>query len=177
MMNKGNSRTTIGKVVGAHGVRGTLLVLPLTDYPERFLDMEELTLEQNGKPMRTFKIRSVIPYDGKGTFRIQVEGINDRTEAEKLRQSLVTVDKDERVELPEDEYWIDDMIGLKVLENGTGTELGTLDEIMFTGSNDVYLVKTPEGEIKPVPATGDAINQVDIEAGTITVTIPEGLWD
>ena len=48
---------------------------------------------------------------------------------------------------------------------------------MFTGSNDVYMVKSPEGTLRPLPAIGEVINEVDIEAGIITVSIPEGLWD
>ncbi|MEG1641702.1 MAG: ribosome maturation factor RimM [Synergistaceae bacterium] len=171
------ARTTIGKIVGTHGVKGTILLLPLTDYPERFLDMTELYFERPGKPTCTYNVRTITPYEGKGTFRVQLEGINDKETAEQLKQSLVTVAQDERVELPEDEYWIDDMIGLTIVENESKNELGTLNEIMFTGSNDVYLVKTSEGQIKPLPATKEVINEVDIKAGTITVTVPEGLWD
>ena len=130
-VNQGE-RTIIGKIVGTHGVNGTMLILPLTDYKEQ---------------------------------------------AELYRGSVITVSDDDRVELPDDEYWIDDMIGLSVVEFGTERELGTLEEIMFTGSNDVYMVKSPEGTLRPLPAIGEVINEVDIEAGIITVSIPEGLWD
>lgn len=170
-------RTTIGKIVGAHGINGTMLILPLTDYPERFFDMEELVLEKQGKPMQTLTIRRIWPYEGKGTFFLQASGIIDRESAETLKGSVITVTNDERVELPEDEYWIDDIVGLKAVENGTGRELGVLEEIMFTGSNDVYMIRTPEGALKPIPAMADAVNSVDIAGGVITVTIPEGLWD
>ena len=170
-------RTTIGKIVGAHGINGTMLILPLTDYPERFFDMEELVLEKQGKPMQTLTIRRIWPYEGKGTFFLQASGIIDRELAETLKGSVITVTDDERVELPEDEYWIDDIVGLKAVENGTGRELGVLEEIMFTGSNDVYMIRTPEGALKPIPAMADAVNSVDIAGGVITVTIPEGLWD
>ncbi len=170
-------RTTIGKIVGAHGINGTMLILPLTDYPERFFDMEELVLEKQGKPMQTLTIRRIWPYEGKGTFFLQASGIIDRESAETLKGSVITVTDDERVELPEDEYWIDDIVGLKAVENGTGRELGVLEEIMFTGSNDVYMIRTPEGALKPIPAMADAVNSVDIAGGVITVTIPEGLWD
>ena len=47
---------------------------------------------------------------------------------------------------------------------------------MLTGSNDVYLIRTTDGDLKPIPALGTAVNKVDIDSGTITVTIPEGLW-
>lgn len=172
-----SKRTTIGKIVGAHGINGTLLILPLTDYPDRFFDMEELVLEKQGKPVHTLTVRRIWPYEGKGTFFLQASGITDRETAETFKGSIITVAEDERIELPEDEYWIDDIVGLRAVENGTARELGILEEIMFTGSNDVYMIRTPEGALKPIPAMAEAVNSVDIADGTITVTIPEGLWD
>ena len=154
-----------------------MLLLPLTDYPERFLDMKELVLEQQGKPKRTLKVTMLQPYKGKGTFFLQAEGVTNRDEAEKLKNAVITVSNDERVDLPDDEYWIDDMIGLRAVEDVSGHELGTLTEIIQTGSNDVYLIKTPEGATKPIPAMKESVIGVDIENGTIIVAIPEGLWD
>lgn len=170
-------RTVIGKIVGAHGINGTLLLLPLTDFPERFLDMKELVLDKPGKPRKTITVLDITPYEGKDTFFLRTEGIEDREQAEKLKGSVVSVAKDERVELSEDEYWIDDIIGLKAVENVTGQELGMIEEILFTGSNDVYMIRTGEGALKPIPAVAEAINKIDIAEGTISVTIPEGLWD
>mgnify|MGYP003817502373 CR=1 FL=1 len=170
-------RTIIGKIAGAHGVNGTMLILPLTDYPERFLKMKEIVLSKPGKPGQTLMVRKLVPYEGKVTFFLNAEGINDRETAESFKGSIITVPDKERIELPEDEYWIDDMIGLKAVDNSTGSELGVVDEVIFTGSNDVYLIKTPEGVLKPIPALADAINKVDIAAGILRVTIPEGLWD
>ncbi len=170
-------RTTIGKIVGTHGIRGTMLILPLTDYPERFLDMKELVLDKPGKPRCTLKVSRLVPYEGKGTFFFNADGVEDKETAETFRGSVVTVANEDRVKLSEDEYWIDEIVGLKAVENGTGRELGVLEEIMFTGSNDVYMIRTTEGAVKPIPAIADAINCVDIAGGTMTVTIPEGLWD
>ena len=174
---EGEKRTVIGKIVGTHGVRGNMLIAPITDFPERFLDMEELVLELPGKPRRTLKVRAITPYEGKGTFFLTAEGVTDKDTAESYKGSLITVAQDERVELPEDEFWIDDIIGLSVEENGSGKLLGTVEEIMETGSNDVYLIRTPEGELKPIPATDQAVNKVDLENKRLLVTIPEGLWD
>lgn len=170
-------RTIVGKIVGAHGINGTMLLLPLTDFPERFFEMQELVLSKPGKPRKTLKVKRIAPYEGKGTFFLEAEGINDRDAAELIKGSVVTVANDERAALDDDEYWIDDLVGLKAIENETGRELGTIEEVMFTGSNDVYLIRTLEGKLAPIPAVGEAINSVDVQAGTITVTIPEGLWD
>ena len=166
-------RYEIGKIVGVHGVRGDMLLLPQTDFPERFLGMKELDVTVAGKPMRTFKVRRIEPYEGKNTFFLRLQGVEDRDAAE----TLITVAEDERVELEEDEYWLDDIIGLAVFDKATGGRLGEITEVICTGSNDVYVVKTPEGASKAIPAIADVIEKVDVANGTMTVNIPEGLWD
>ena len=170
-------RVVIGKIVGVHGVTGTMLLFPLTDFPERFFKMKKLTLEKPGVPSQTVNVTKLVPYEGKDTFFLQIANVSDRTLAESFKGSLVTVSKEERVELSEGEYWIDDIIGLKVIDNATGTELGVLQEILQTGSNDVYLIKTQDGGIKPIPALAEVINRVDTQEGVMLVTVPEGLWD
>lgn len=170
-------RCEIGKIVGVHGVRGDMLLLPQTDFPERFLGMKELDVTVAGKPMRTFKVRRIEPYEGKNTFFLRLQGVEDRDAAETLKGALITVAEDERVELEEDEYWLDDIIGLAVFDKATGGRLGEITEVICTGSNDVYVVKTPEGASKAIPAIADVIEKVDVANGTMTVNIPEGLWD
>lgn len=170
-------RYEIGKIVGVHGVRGDMLLLPQTDFPERFLGMKELDVTVAGKPMRTFKVRRIEPYEGKNTFFLRLQGVEDLDAAETLKGALITVAEDERVELEEDEYWLDDIIGLAVFDKATGGRLGEITEVICTGSNDVYVVKTPEGASKAIPAIADVIEKVDVANGTMTVNIPEGLWD
>lgn len=174
---KSGERTIIGKIVGAHGINGMMLILPLTDYPERFFSMKELVLDKPGKPRKTLKVKRIAPYEGKGTLFLQAEGVTDRDMAETIKGSVVTIPAEDRVELPEDEYWIDDIVGMTVTEETTGDTLGKVEEIIFTGSNDVYLVRTADGKLQPIPAVGGAVKNVDIENGTMSVVIPEGLWD
>lgn len=170
-------RTIIGKIVGVHGINGTMLILPLTDYPERFFSMKELVLDKPGKPRRTLKGVKITPYEGKGTLFLKAEGVTDRDQAETIKGSIITVADEDRVELSEDEYWTDDIVGMTVTEEATGKTLGKIEEIIFTGSNDVYLVRTENGKLQPIPATEDAVRDVNVKDGVMTVTIPEGLWD
>ena len=170
-------RVTIGKIVGVHGVGGTMLILPLTDHPERFFSMKKLTLEKPGVPSRTVSVKKIFPYEGKDTLVLQAREITDRTAAEALKGSMITVSKDERAELSEDEYWIDDIVGIRVLDSASEAELGILEEVIRTGSNDVYLIRTADGQLKPIPALAEAVKNVDTEAGIMLVTVPEGLWD
>ncbi len=170
-------RCEIGKIVGAHGIRGDMLLIPLTDFPERFIGMKELSISLPGKPVKSWQVQRLEPYEGKNSFFLRLRGVEDRSAAEAFKGASVTVADDERVELEEDEYWLDDIIGLTVLDSLTGNELGRVSEIIRTGSNDVYVVKTPDGKEKPVPAVGDAVVSIDVAGGTMTVNIPEGLWN
>ena len=170
-------RVVIGKIVGVHGVTGTMLLFPLTDFPERFFKMKKLTLEKPGVPSQTVNVTKLVPYEGKDTFFLQIANVSDRTLAESFKGSFVTVSKEERVELSEDEYWIDDIIGIKILDSASRRELGILEEVMHTGSNDVYLVRTAEGQLKPIPALAEAVISVDTEEGIMLASVPEGLWD
>ena len=173
----GEGRYEIGRIVGVHGVRGDMLLLPVTDFPERFLGMKEMELRLPGKPMRTYKVIRISPYEGKNTFFVHLQGIDTREAGEAMKGAVISVEADERVELEEGEYWLDDIIGLTVKEAGTGTVLGEITEVIYTGSNDVYVVKTPEGAAKAIPAVEEVIKEVDPAEGTMTVILPEGLWD
>jgi 16S rRNA processing protein RimM len=170
-------RTMIGKIVGAHGVRGTLRIHPLTDYPERFLDMRTLYVEKQGKPHRELEITGITSHDGKGQFLAAVSGISDRESAEAFSGYVVTVAPDERVKLPEGEYWIDSLIGLDVVDAESGEELGEIEDVMPTGSSDVYQVRATDGSVKMIPAVADVVREVDVDAGVVRVSLLEGLWD
>lgn len=170
-------RIAVGRIVGAHGVKGVIRVHPLTDYPERFLDMRELYVERAGKPHRLLEVLDVAPHAGKGQFLFTVAGVTDRDAAEALNGWVVTVAPDERVELPEGEYWIDSLIGLAVFDADSGERLGEVEDVLATGSNDVYQVRTPEGSLKMVPAIADVVREIDLESGTMKIFVMEGLWD
>lgn len=169
---------TIGKIVGSHGIGGELRLLPLTDYPERFRRMKTLDLyRKNGKFQGTFTVEAIREHRGKGLLLIRLAGVTDPEGAEALRECLIRIPSEERVDLPEGAYWIDDLLELEVVEAETGRVLGRIFEVLETGSNDVYLVRTPEGAEKALPAVREVVLEVDTEAGRITVRLPEGLWD
>ncbi|MDR3332565.1 MAG: ribosome maturation factor RimM [Synergistaceae bacterium] len=170
-------RILIGRIIGAHGVKGTFRVHPLTDYPERFLEMTTLSIEKPGKPPRVLEVESVTHHVGKGQFLMEAAGIDGRDEAESLFGYLVTVASDERVELPEGEYWIDSLIGLDVLDAESGDLLGVIEDVMPTGGNDVYQVRTTGGEAKMIPAISDVVREINVEGGAMRVTLLDGLWD
>jgi 16S rRNA processing protein RimM len=173
----GTSRVQIGIIVGAHGIQGTIRVHPTTDYPERFLDMKTLVAEHPSKPSVTLEVRGIKFHEGKGQMLVTVEGVNDRDAAEALRGRVITVAPEERVELPEGEYWIDSLIGLDVIDDNSGEHLGKLEEVMSTGGNDVYLIRADDGSQKLIPAIEDVIRDISPEKSVMRINVLEGLWD
>jgi 16S rRNA processing protein RimM len=158
-------------------VSGTLRIHPLTDYPERFLEMKRLHIEKQGKSPRELEIRRASSHDGKGQILVMVDGVNDRDEAEALSGWLVTISPDERVDLPDGEYWIDSLIGLSVVDAESGDCLGAVEDVMPTGGNDIYLVRTTDGDTRMIPAVGEIVREIDIHSGVMKVRLLEGLWD
>ena len=120
---QGPATVTIGRVLGAHGVRGEIKVLPLTDFPERFLGMARLEVfRPAGRLMASLTVRSLRFHEAKGLFLVETEEIGDRDGAEDLKGGVVMIKASERVPLPEGSYWVDDVVGLRVVSADTGED-------------------------------------------------------
>lgn len=170
--------TAVGKIVGAHGIWGEFKILPLTDFPERFKNMEEIKLyEALGSHKLTLRLLSVRFQVDKGLVLVRAENVNTREEAEALRGLIIKIKKEERVSLPEGHYWIDDLIGLSVKDSETLEELGHIKDVFVTGGVDVFLVETSVGEEKMIPAAKEMISSIDLEKQEMLVSLLEGLWD
>ncbi|MDR1138149.1 MAG: ribosome maturation factor RimM [Synergistaceae bacterium] len=176
-------RIQIGRIVGAHGVRGEIRIMPTTDYPERFFGMKTLRAEFSGgvgassKPAILLKVTGIRPHEGKGQILVTADGIDDKNSADELKGRVITVAPDERVELPEGEYWIDSLIGLNVIDDDRHEHLGKIEDVMSTGSNDIYQIRTGNGAMKLIPAVGDVIRSISLDEGVIRIHVLEGLWD
>ncbi len=169
---------TVGRIVGPHGVKGTLKLQPLTDYPERFHEMSELHVySKEGNFICSLSVRNVRTLESKGYLIIDTDEINDRDAAEALRGGLIKIPESEKHDLSEGEYWVDDIIGLKVVNSETGEELGHVINVLDIGENDVYEVLSTDGKEKHIPAVGQFIKKIDLVNKTIEVDLIEGLFD
>ncbi|MDR1965994.1 MAG: ribosome maturation factor RimM [Synergistaceae bacterium] len=175
--HRGQGRVQIGWIAGAHGIGGELRIHPTTDFPKRFFGMKTLRLECPGKPDLSLDIIGVRPHEGKGQILVSVAGVTDRDSAESLKGRAVTVDPEDRVDLPEGEYWIDSLIGLDVIDDRSGDHLGKIEDVMDIGSNDIYQVRADDGTLKLIPAIEDVVRGISLEDGVIRVILLEGLWD
>jgi 16S rRNA processing protein RimM len=158
----------VARVVGAHGLRGALVCSILTDFPERFARTREVLVGDPPEPRRVERQR----LQGRRVV-LQLEGIDNRTAAEALRGALVQVPLEAAVELPPGTYFWHQIVGLRV-EDRQGQPLGVVEEVLPTGSNDVYLVRGPRGELL-LPAIKDVVLEIDLEWGRMVVELIPGL--
>ena len=163
----------VGIITSPHGVRGEVKVYPTTDDVNRFKRLKQVILD-TGKERLKLEIESVKFV--KQFVVLKLKGYDNINDVERFRQKSLFVSRENAVRLRKDEYFIADLIGLKVLDE-TQQEIGTLREVMETGANDVYVIDLNDGRELLLPAIKQCILGVDIEAGTIRVHILEGLLD
>lgn len=165
----------IGHIVNTQGVKGDLRVIPLTDDITRFEKLETLTLERNNKEIGQYTIEKV--WYHKNFVILKFKEIQNMTEAEKLKDSLIVISREQAITLPEDTYFIGDLVGLEVYSD-ENEHLGSIVEVIRTGSNDVFVVKK-QGVKKEllIPFIKSCVLQVDLENQKVLVHLLEGLRD
>lgn len=169
---------TVGSLLGSHGVQGAVRLLPLTDFPERFATMKELRLfRRDGTFVRTLEIKKLRSHEGKGQLLVESPDLTTPEQADALKGLLVKVFREELPELPERTYWINDLLKLSVRHAGTGEVLGTMTHVLRTGTADIYVFRTPEGQERMFPALKEMVLRVNIPEGVIDVLPLEGLWE
>ena len=154
----------IGQVLRPQGIKGQVKVRPDTGDPMRFEELEFVYVQAGGA-YRKASVEDVSVRDD-GVY-LRLDGAQTRDDAEKQRDMMLYVDRAHAVELGEDETFICDLIGCRVLDL-QGNELGVVRDVLQPGGNDVYVIKTPRGEML-LPALKHVIPSVDVEKGVITV--------
>lgn len=163
----------VGIITSTHGVRGEVKVYPTTDDPRRFRRLKEVVLD-TGREKLNLEIEGVKFF--KQFVILKFKGLDNINDIEKYRQKSLYVTRKNAVRLQKDEYFIADLIGLKVQDEG-GKELGTVKDVIETGANDVYEVEMADGKSLLLPAIKQCILNVDVENGTMQVHVLEGLLD
>ena len=160
----------VGVISSTHGIRGEVKVFPTTDTPQRFETIKEVILD-TGKQQIPLEIAGVKYFNQ--FVIVKFKGIDNINDIEKYRGMELFVSRENAAELEDDEFYIADLIGMKVVTEDE--ELGTLKDIMETGANDVYIIDTEKyGELL-LPAIHDCILDVDVEENVMTVHLLDGL--
>jgi len=163
---------TIGKVVALFGVHGELKIHLLTDIPNRFAELDAVHL---GPDHTRYPIESVRPHKGEMVV-LKLEGVDDANSAEPLMRLDLQIPLSKLAKLPSDSYYQHDILGLHVFTLNE-RDLGNIVDIIVTGSNDVYIIKTQGGQQVLIPAIKDVIKQIDLIRHTMYIDPLPGLLD
>lgn len=161
-----DSLITIGKIVAPHGVRGDVRVVPLTDFPERFKKLKSVFLDDN-----TMLDIQGVKYH-KQFVLLKFRGLDSINDIEYLRGKSLRIQRKDVPPLPEGQYYQFDIIGLNVYTEEEEF-LGTINDILETGSNDVYVVELDEKKQILIPALKEVVKNIDISSGKMIVKLQE----
>jgi len=162
----------VGRIGRAHGVRGEVRIDVLTDFPERFTPGATLYIgPEQGDAPEPSTILSVRPHQDR--LLVCFDAATDRTTAEALTGLFVFIPSAEARPQEPDSFYVYELIGLAV-QTDAGRALGSVAELIETGSADVLVIRGPSGDVL-VPMIGDVIQSIDVDAGRIVITPLPGL--
>ena len=163
----------IGEIIGAHGLRGELKVALETSFPDRFQRLTSVLIGPgDGKAYRSHQMTGWRLH--KNNVLLTLADVTDRTTAEEMRGQFVAVPAEQAMPLAEDEYYVHQIEGLQVYTD-EGEHLGKVAEVIFTGANEVYVVRSAAGEEVLLPAINDVILDINLDQDRMTVKLLEGL--
>lgn len=162
---------TIGEVVAPFGRLGEMKVRLETDFPERYGRLRQVCLARPGEPPRIVDVQSARLH--KGHVLLKVRGVDSIDAVDALRGCLVRIRPEDAVRLPDNEFFIHDLLGCEVV-TVDGRVLGALTQVLRGPANDVYVVGSGKGELL-LPAIRDVVRQVDLTARRIVVSPTPGL--
>lgn len=166
-----NDLLQVGAISSTHGIRGEVKVFPTTDDVKRFKKLKEVILD-TGKEQINLEIEGVKFF--KQFAILKFKGIDNINDIEKYKGKPLLVTRENAVKLAKDEYFIADMIGMDVVTD-EGVAFGTLSDVLQTGANDVYEIKSEEHGLVLVPAIKECVLKVDMKKRVITIHLMDGL--
>jgi len=164
----------VGQILRPHGLRGELKVMPLTDHTERFEKIRRYHIRavtgKQGEWMNLLQLR----WQGKHLI-MKFEGIESCDSAEKYRGTFVEIPRETCHPLDEDQYYVADLIGLRV-RTSDGLTVGTLKEVLQETAQDIYVVHAGSKDVL-IPAVRQFIKQIDLDRGEMVVEPVDGLLE
>lgn len=163
----------IGVIANTHGIKGEVKVFPTTDDINRYKQLKEVILD-TGKEHKKLEIENIRFF--KQMVIVKFKGIDTINDIEKYKGKDILVTREQAIPLEEDEYFIYDIIGAAVITE-EGREIGRLEEVLQTGANDVFVVKSLEGKELLFPVIKDCVLDINIEEKKVTIHVMKGLLE
>lgn len=169
---------TLARILRSRGRIGEVAAEILTDFPQRLPALREVFLSDGKKPPRRIAVRQCWLHKGQAIFHF--EGVDSISAAEVLAGLEIQVPLSERVTLPAGLFFVSDLIGCEVWEQGAAAPLGVVRDLQPTGEDTpgtpLLVVDTPQGELL-IPFAAEICTRIDPAARRIEVSLPEGLRD
>ena len=159
----------VGRIIRPHGVRGNLLVAAESEIIKSITPDTQVFLGPNHI---SYVVRHFSPH--RDRYLLSLENINSRNEAEVYREAVLYLRFEDTSPLPDDVYYYWQLLGLDVISDEKES-LGKLEDIIETGANDVYLVRTETGDELLLPAIESVIKSIDLEKNLMVVHLIPGL--
>lgn len=166
-----NDKTLVGKIINTHGIKGNVKIYPYTDDPERFKDLDYLLIGDGFK-----ELKIVDMFIQKGFVYVRFEGYEDINKILDFVNSNVYIYDKDRVKLPEDRYFISDIVNMEV-HDMEGQLIGKVTDVIENLANDLFQVQKPTGKIFYLPARKEFIKEINVERKVIIIEPIEGLLD
>ena len=163
----------IGVIASTHGLKGEVKVFPTTDDVNRFKKLKKCYIRTKSGDLEVEKATCKF---FKNMAIISFKGFEDINLIEKYKGCDIYVDRENAVALEEDEYYIADVIGSKIVDESC-SEIGVLKDVMQTGANDVYIVTTEDKKEVLIPAIKECVVDKNLKDKIITVHLIKGLVD
>jgi 16S rRNA processing protein RimM len=160
-----------GEIARAHGLGGEVIVKSYSENPERFAPGAELLVGRSPEESTPMRIESSRPHQDR--LIVHLTGVEDRTQAERLRGLLLFVDTSQLPALEQGSYWEHELVGVEVVDVA-GEHIGVVSAVLAREEQDLWEVSTDAGHVQ-IPATPDIVKSVDPAGGKIVVDLPEGM--
>ena len=165
----------VGKIVNTQGIKGEVRVISKTDFPEeRYKKGSILTLFQDGKKVIDLTVTTHRKH--KNFDILSFENHPNINDVEKYRDGILKVGEEKLTELPENEYYLHQIVGLTVQDEENNT-IGKISEVMSPGANDVWVIERPKKKDLLIPYIEEIVLKVDLENQLVTIHMMEGLDD
>lgn len=162
----------VGAILDTHGLRGEVKVFPTTDDAARYDDLKEVELQKKDGSFLHMEVERVRYF--KNLVIVKFRDYDNINDIEQYKKCNLYVTREHAVALAENEYFVADLIGLTA-KSDEGEDLGTLTDVLTTGANDVYVIRTPEKEELLIPAIRDCVKEVNVAEGYVLLHLLDGL--
>ena len=159
----------IGQIVNAVALKGEVKVYNYSGYKERYEELERVFVEDKAHTIEGVRYQNNVVI-------LKLSGIDDRNAAEAAKGKYIYITEEDLPELPEDTFYIRDLIGMEV-ETAEGLRLGRLSDVIQGSAQDLYEVERENGKKLLVPAVSEFILDIDAKKRVIKVHLIEGMLD